>query len=92
MEAIERLQSVEVAIYGDREGERPGLLERVNGLEKQVTEIRSAGQKIIWLLIVGVFGALMNLVIGTRNASSISHTLQQITPSPPAAAAPAAEK
>lgn len=73
MEAIERLESVESAIYGDPAAQKKGLFEWVNTIESQVTEIRSVGQKIIWLLVCGVLGALLNLVLNVKTATSIQH-------------------
>lgn len=64
MEAIERL---EVTIYGDPSRDKRGLVERQNATEAYVDEIRTKMDRIFWLLVAGVVGAVLNLVLNTRN-------------------------
>lgn len=61
MEAIERLESVEAAIYGNPAENRPGLFERVNAHE---VFIKRWDKRFEWLfraIILGAFGAIGSL-------------------------------
>lgn len=67
MEAIEGL---EATLYGDPSRDRRGVVERVNAVERDVSEIRSGMTKIIWLLVAGVIGGVLNLVLNAKNLAS----------------------
>ena len=67
MEALERLENI---IYGDPSTDRRGVVERVNAVERDVSEIRSGMTKIIWLLVAGVIGAVLNLVLNAKNLAA----------------------
>lgn len=77
MEAVQRL---EIIVLGDPSREIKGLVERVNTQETYMGEIRDALKKIMWVLVLGILGAVLNLLLSSGKLP-ISHN------TPPAAAA-----
>lgn len=59
MEAVQRLETI---VLGDPSREIKGLVERVNTQETYMGEIRDALKKILWVMIMGVVGAVLNLL------------------------------
>lgn len=62
MEAVHRL---EVIVMGDPSREIKGLVERVNTQETYMSEIRDALKKILWVLVLGIVGAALNLLLSS---------------------------
>lgn len=89
-ELMESINRLEATLYGDPSRDRRGVVERINVVERDVSEIQQGMkefkqffQKIIWLMTAGIVGAVLNLVLNAKNLS-VSHT-----PAPAAATAPA---
>jgi len=77
MEAIQRLEDT---LYGDPSRDKRGVVERVNAVERDLSEIKSGINKVLWWLAAGVVGAGLNLVLNIKNSSEPHPAAPAVTP------------
>jgi hypothetical protein len=76
---MEAVQRHEIILMGDPSREIKGLVERVNTQEAYMGEIRDALKKILWVLVLGVVGAALNMLLSSGKLPLTHPPTQQTT-------------